>query len=672
MVLARKKSATHWWSKLTGSKSLWRILFGGIFLSGILAISDIPKIAAEKEFSLMQPKWLLLLIGLAALAFVAGTLFALTWTKFYAKIEASFDAFLRLSAKFKWFFAPVLLLVFFGVTALEVQPYLSQLFGSHYWTKVFFFQIFVFLGAFALQSFFPSLSLAERFSLLALGQLFIYYFPSKFGYFTNSPFAIGWTSDSRHYYASLFAAQKLYGQQLPLPILHPSLHLLLSIPFFLGRFPIIVHRLWGIFLTWGLGAGVAWALLRRNPAQKKLHRVLLGIWVFLYLVRGSIYVHLLLPTLLIFLFLDSQKQKRSWLVVILASLWAGISRINWFPVPAMLAVLIYLLETPQSERKLFDYLKLPVAWFIVGVGSAFVAQAAYIHSSGNGARDEFYTSLASDLLWFRLLPNTTYRPGIILGALFLSLPLLIFVGQYLYRYRRNWNFIRVLGIVAIVGVLFAGGLLVSTKIGGGADLHNMDAYFVSLALVAGIVYARGFTPDSVSERMRGELSFPIILLALVSLAGMLLPGGGSLPRPNWDWERSSFDGITAQITSVSVEGQDVLFIAQRNFVTFGLVDVPLIPDYEKDVLMEMAMARNDAYLDEFALALKNHEFGLIVIDPQSNVIQPEKAAFALENNRWVREITQPLMCYYELVTRYDDVSVELYAPRSENLECDEE
>ena len=657
---------------MAGSKSLWRILFGGILISGGGAISDILKISAEKGFSLLQPKWLLLLMGIGTFALLGGILFAYTWTKFFPKFEAFLGTFSHFSVKLKWLFAPVLLLAFFGVTTLEVQPYLGQLFGNHFWTKIFLFQIFIFLGAVALQGFFPALSLGERFAILALGQLLIYYFPSKFGYFTNYPFAIGWTSDSRHYYASLFFSQKLYGEQFPLPILHPSLHLLLSIPFLFGRFSIVVHRLWGVFLPWALGAGVVWTLLRRASNRPKKTLVLLGIWIFLYLVRASVYAHLLLPTLLIFVFFSPKKKWQSWVVIIVASLWAGISRINWFPVPAMLASLIYLLEVPQNERKFLDYLKLPAAWFIVGIGSAFASQAAYIHLFGNSGRDEFYTSLSSDLLWFRLLPNATYRPGIILSALFLSLPLLLFVGQYLYQQRGNWKIIRVFGIVAVVGVLFAGGLLVSTKIGGGADLHNMDAYFVSLLLIAGIVYARGFTPDSVSEPVRGELHFSVILLAVVSLAGLLLPGRGSFPATDWGWAQTSFDGIKAQITRVSDEGESVLFIAQRNFVTFGMVDVPLIPDYEKDVLMEMAMAGNDAYLAGFDADLRNHEFGLIVIDPQSNVIQPEKAAFALENNRWVREITRPLLCYYELVASYDDVEVELYAPRSENLECEEE
>ncbi len=621
----------------------------------------------------MQPKRLLLLIVIGGLILSSGALFALTWTKSFVKYEASLDVFLRLCAKWKWMLLPFLIITLFGVTVLEVQPYLSKLFDAYFWTKIFFFHIFLFTGAFLLRLFFGSLSWGESFAILALGQLIIYYFPTRFTYFTNYPFAIGWTSDSRHYYASLFLSEKLYGEQFSLPILHPSLHLLLSIPFLLGRFPIWVHRVWGTVLPWGFAVGVIWTLLRRTTINDKKHgnlSSLVGIWIFLYVARASVYAHLLLPTLLIFLFVSPKKKWQLWVAIIIASLWAGISRINWFPVPALLATLIYLLELPQSERNFFDYIKLPALWFVAGVGSAFASQAAYIHFSGNGSQDEFYTSLSSDLLWYRLLPNETYPPGIILGALFLSLPLLLFVGQYLYAHRGSWKPIRLWGIIAIVGILFAGGLLVSTKIGGGADLHNMDAYFVSLLLVAGIVYRRGFQPDSASEHLPGKINFSVVVLAIVSMAGMLLPGRGTLPNSNWNWAQASLNDFKAQVTRVSAEGEDVLFIAQRNFITFGMVDVPLVPDYEKDVLMEMAMAHNDAYLDGFHDALREHEFGLIVIDPQSNVYQDEKASFAVENNRWVRKITKPLLCYYEPLVYYEDVGVELYVPRQVALDCE--
>ncbi|MBT3338071.1 MAG: hypothetical protein HN855_12360 [Anaerolineae bacterium] len=653
--------------------ALWRVIFGGILLSGILAIVDITKIAAEKGFSLTQPKWLFLIAGIGILAFLGGLLFTLTWTKYFSKLEASSDAFLRLGEKIKWFLLPLLVVSLSGVTLFELEPYFSGLFGNYFWTKIFSFFIFLFVGAFFLRAFFPSLSWSESFVWMVLGQLLIYYFPTKFTYFTNYPFALGWTSDSRHYYASLFFSEKLYDQNLPLPILHPSLHLLLSIPFLFGRFPLIVHRLWGTFLPWVLAIGISWALLRQTLTGDKKPRsfsILIGIWIFLYLVRASIYAHLLLPTLLIFLFVSPEKKWRSWATIILASLWAGMSRINWFPVPAMLAALIFLLEVPQNRRKLFDYLKLPALWFIFGTASAFLSQAVYIQISGNGGREEFYTSLASDLLWYRLLPNQTYAPGIILGALFLSLPLLLFVALHIYRHRGSWQPIRLWGVFGAVFILFVGGLVVSTKIGGGADLHNMDAYFVSILLVAGIVYTRGFAPDSVSKYLPAKLSFPVVVIALGSLVGMILTGRGGLPRTNWDWANASLNDLKFQITHVAEQGEDVLFIAQRNFVTFGMVDIPLIAEYEKDVLMEMAMARNDAYLDGFHDALRQHDFGMIVIDPQSGIMLSEERSFAIENNRWVLKVTRPLLCYYEPLVLYEDVGVELFVPRAESIDCE--
>ena len=43
----------------------------------------------------------------------------------------------------------------------------------------------------------------------------------------------------------------------------------------------------------------------------------------------------------------------------------------------------------------------------------------------------------------------------------------------------------------------------------------------------------------------------------------------------------------------------VLFINERQLVTFGDVRVPLVPDYEAVTLMEMAMSGNQVYLDRF-------------------------------------------------------------------------
>ena len=44
---------------------LWRIFFGSLLLSSLLAILDIRNLALDKGFSLTQPKWLGLIIVIA-------------------------------------------------------------------------------------------------------------------------------------------------------------------------------------------------------------------------------------------------------------------------------------------------------------------------------------------------------------------------------------------------------------------------------------------------------------------------------------------------------------------------------------------------------------------------------------------------------------------------------
>ena len=60
-------------------------------------------------------------------------------------------------------------------------------------------------------------------------------------------------------------------------------------------------------------------------------------WAFCYLLIGPVYYHLLVAALLVLWGYDRRHPWRTTLVVLLASIWAGISRINWFPVPGMLA-----------------------------------------------------------------------------------------------------------------------------------------------------------------------------------------------------------------------------------------------------------------------------------------------------------------------------------------------
>ena len=93
----------------------------------------------------------------------------------------------------------------------------------------------------------------------------------------------------------------------------------------------------------------------------------------------------------------------------------------------------------------------------------------------------FYTSVASSLLWYRLWPNATYAVGMLPAAILASFAM--WLAMYVVVRKGAIHPLRLALLIMILALLFAGGLLVSLKIGGGADLHNMDAYFIVLLIV---------------------------------------------------------------------------------------------------------------------------------------------------------------------------------------------
>src|SRR5688572_13332426 len=213
--------------------------------------------------------------------------------------------------------------------------------------------------------------------------------------------------------------------------------------------------------------------------------------MFLFLFMGPVYFHLTIPVILVLVGFSHEDNRQTGIVVLLASIWCGWSRLNWYPMPGMIAAVLYLMEVPYRGKNIFSYLRKPGLWFIVGTLTAYLSQQVYIALSGIPDSEIFYTSLASDLLWYRLWPNASYFLGILPGALLASLPVWVAIYVVIRARKRDWHPLRLALIFTALLVLFLGGLIVSLKIGGGANLHNMDAYFSLLLIVfAYFVFAR--------------------------------------------------------------------------------------------------------------------------------------------------------------------------------------
>ncbi len=77
-------------------------------------------------------------------------------------------------------------------------------------------------------------------------------------------------------------------------------------------------------------------------------------WGIVFLLQPPITHHVLLGILAVLIFFDSSKPIRMMIVIVLASAWEGLGRINWFLMPALVASTLYFLEVPLMGKNYTD------------------------------------------------------------------------------------------------------------------------------------------------------------------------------------------------------------------------------------------------------------------------------------------------------------------------------
>jgi hypothetical protein len=697
-----------------------------IQLNIILAITIVLNAFSVRElvrisqtFSRWMPQMMwnaLIGAGLAALVFELFLL-VLSWTPYQRLIPKTINTLSARLSRLRSFN-----LLFFGLLIVFHGVFVFGKIGQHTRSlPTFMFSLWVvsLLGSLLLKSW--RLSDPARAQLGWIDSLLIAVLVTTFGHelsaslsrITDYPFTRDWSETSRYYYSSLFFARRIYGVSLPLPILHPSEYLVLSLPYLIPNSQLWMHRAWQYFLVIATPLIAAWTLSRRL-AIRGFRQILLIIWIFLYLGIGPVYYHLLIPVVIVLWGYQAGAYRtgrtrllRSAVVIGIASVWAGISRVNWFAVPGLLAATLYLLETPinyrtasasgespgltkagnRRRRIVFNYLVEPVAWVSFGTVIAVSSYAIYMSLSGNPIQ-YFATTFTSSLLWYRLLPNPTYPPGVLTGILIVSLPLfLIVIGKLSEKIDRqarwkSFHPIRTLGLGIIALVLLIGGLLVSTKIGGGSNLHNLDAYMVIALVISAATYFDRLVPDFIerekysqrippgipgqsherrSRRLQSAgITLSVVILSIFTLIAYLpadlVPMESEIKR--------SMQAVQKYLDTTQAEWGRVLFISNRHMLTFNYTDeIELIPDYERVFLMEMAMAGDQAYLDRFYDQLKSHRFDLIVVEPLYDQEKGATSSFGEENDIWVERISQPILCYYEELRTLRLVHVQILKPK---------
>jgi len=649
--------------------TFWRFIFAVSAVLPFLSILQLLNMASALGVDISSSSsWMIAILGLGVMCVLSLLFWTLTRSRYQERILSLAEFPERLPDSARWIAGLFLLVSVTGFTLFLKLTFLSFLIWVG-WFRVLVFWYFSLIGLLALKSIRRNASWLTTLLSVAICQAVFHLLLVYWTRVTDYPFAMGWSETSRFYYPSLFLSEKVYGREYPWPILHPTLHLLLAPPYLFDA-PLWVHRFWQVAIRYILVGAIVPVLLRRLFIQSFSTRWIVGLWMFLFLFMGPIYFHLAIPVILLLWGFSQQDEKRTWIAVILASIWCGWSRVNWYPMPGMIAAVLYLMEVPIKGKNVWQYLLKPALWFVMGTLIAFVSQRVYIALSGVPDSSHFYTSFTSNLLWYRLMPNASYFLGILPAAILASLPLWLGIYLVISSRKGDWHPIRLTLIFAALFVLFVGGLVVSVKIGGGANLHNMDAYLSMLLIVfAYFVFAR-------YRRENGELAQPVAMPWLLALALIIMPAWSYL---QFGIDFKSYDPIRTEkimatlqqkVDEVNAEGGEVLFITQRHLIAMNMLkNVTLVPEYEREDLMEMVMADNPDYLARFRDDIGNQRFDLIIVDPLNDTIMRRTRGFSDENNAWVRRVVVHILCNYRAEVVYPLHEIALYVPQEGERQC---
>jgi len=649
--------------------TFWRLIFAWTaalaFLSAYQILGSGTTLGVDFSAS---PSWMVVIAIIGLTGLLSLLFFAATWSRYHERILFVAE-FPERVANSSWIGILLVSAALIGFTAIFMIPFVQGLFGGLGWVRFLIFWVFSLMGAWGIKWMRRETPWFVALAAIVLCQstlhLLLVYWPRV----TDYPFAMGWSETSRYYYPSLFLSGKVYGHDYPWPILHPTLHLLLAPPYVFDA-PLWFHRFWQVAIRYILVGAVVPALMTRLSIPGRGTRWLVGLWMFLFLFMGPVYFHLTIPVILVLWGFSAHDDRRTWIALLLASIWCGWSRLNWYPMPGIIAAVLYLMEVSYQGKKPGKYLFKPTLWFLTGTLTAYLSQQVYIALSGISDSGIFYTSLTSDLLWYRLWPNASYFLGILPGAVLASLPVWIAMVVVIRSRRSDWHPLRLALIGAAILVLFLGGLVVSLKIGGGANLHNMDAYFSLLLIVfAYLIFAR-FQPEEGGAGQPVRLHWLLILALIVMPAWSYLQFNIGFRTGNTTSTQHVLTSLQEYVDEANLQGGEVLFITQRHLLSMHMLkNVILVSEYEREDLMEIAMANDTAHIQTFRKDMEDQRFALIVVDPLNYNVLSKNRSFAEENNVWVTRIMRHILCNYREEAVFPADEIALYVPQEGERQC---
>ena len=529
---------------------------------------------------------------------------------------------------------------------------------------------------------------------------------------TDYPFSLGWSEGNRMWDYSILFGRDLYDypadQDIPV-LLDIGRQFVGGLPFIIPGLTIGMERFW-IALT------VLIPYLLLGFAAFNFTRSDLKLWIFatlgvlIFLKQGPIHPPLVLCAAVTALLW----KKPLWLSLPLIAVTGFIaeeSRFTWIFAPGMWLGMLELAGADLKNKKLTraSWVR-AISLGLAGMLGGQYGQKIMGYFQGNidiGAAtsvDSVISSVSAPpepLLWYRLLPNATYGPGIVLGLLIAIAPLVILLTYLAVTKKWNLNIWQSLAILSPLAAFLVVGLIVSTKMGGGGDLHNMDMFLIGLVFVGVIAWQKGGYDWLMNSHIEQTWVKGVILLffllpgypALTDLRGHDFSNQASklailtdippaiannertLQRaldmiPSREVAERSLEIIQSEVDLAVSEGGDVLFLDQRQLLTFSFIqNVPFVPEYEKKRLMNEAMGEEAAYFEIFYADISKQRFSLIISEPLRTPEKDSTVVFGEENNAWVKWVSIPVLCYYEPKITLTEVNVELLVPKAVPDDC---
>ncbi len=515
-------------------------------------------------------------------------------------------------------------------------------------------------------------------ALVLLESMFV--FTQAFQGAVSYPFGTSWSEGNRLWDYSVLYGHRLYDYPAGKPILayiDIGRQSLWGLPFLIPSVTITAVRAWSAFLFTFPYIFLGWFIFNRQHGRMGFW-LLAGLWSMIFLNQGPIYTPLVLAAILV----AGSRRMPWWLsaaFVFLASYYAWMTRTTWLFAPGIWAATVAFIEKdPFGVHKRCQRwgraIALGFAGILGGYGIQLIRQliaklTTPTAVTGSGVLREYVTSSLSrqPLIWSRLLPNPTYPEGILLGLLLAIGPVIMLL--VLSSLRTRWHLDIWQKMVLWIGLLafLVVGLIVSVKIGGGSNLHNLDMFLIGLLFTLGLASEEGLF-----EWLHGHTRPPALFLTLLILA-TLIPASREMmsaaPRnlPSVEKVNEALEAIREAISN-SQPGGEVLFIDQRQLLTFGQVPrVPLVVEYEKKYLLDQAMADNAAYFAPFFKDMATHRFAVIISEPLWIKYQGEGYQFGSENDAWVKWVSVPVLCHYQPVETFLDVGIQILIPRESML-----